>query len=54
MNSTIRKLIMKRAPLGKIIEEAMLNDMILLSQEGIQLIFEGTIDCKELMSFSSL
>lgn len=50
----IRQLIMKRAPLGEIIEEAMSNDMTLLSQEEIQLIFEGTIDCKELMSVCSL
>ena len=49
VNPIIRKLIKKRAPLGEIIEEAMVNDMTLLLQEGIQLIFEGTIDCKELM-----
>ncbi len=46
----IKLLIIKRAPLGEIIEEAMSNDMTLLTQEGIQLIFEGTIDCKECMS----
>ncbi len=51
---TIRNLIVKRASLGEIIEEAMINDMTLLSQEGIQLIFEGTTDCKELMSICSL
>ena len=54
VNPIIRQLIMKRAPLGEIIEEAMSNDMTLLLQEGIQLIFEGTIDCKELMSVCSL
>jgi type II secretory ATPase GspE/PulE/Tfp pilus assembly ATPase PilB-like protein len=54
VNPIIRQLIMKRAPLGEIIEEAMSNDMTLLSQEGIQLIFEGTIDCKELMSVCPL
>ncbi len=50
VNPIIRKLIMKRAPLAEIIEEAMINDMTLLLQEGIQLIFRGAIDCKELMS----
>ena len=50
VNPIIRKLIMKRAPLSEIIEEAMINDMTLLLQEGIQLIFKGTIDSKELMS----
>jgi len=54
VNPIIRKLIMKRAPLGEIIEEAMLNDMTLLRQEGIQLIFKGIIDCKELMSVCPL
>jgi type II secretory ATPase GspE/PulE/Tfp pilus assembly ATPase PilB-like protein len=54
VNPIIRKLIKKRAPLGEIIEEAMVNDMTLLLQEGIQLIFEGTIDCKELMSVCPL
>lgn len=54
VNPIIRKLIMKRAPLVEIIEEAMINDMSLLLQEGIQLIFEGTIDCKELMSVCPL
>ncbi len=54
LNPTIRKLIMKRAPLGEITEEAMVNDMTLLLQEGIQLIFEGTTDCRELMSVCSL
>lgn len=50
INTIIRELIMKRAPVGEIIEEAMINDMTLLLQEGIQLIFEGTIDYKELMA----
>jgi type II secretory ATPase GspE/PulE/Tfp pilus assembly ATPase PilB-like protein len=54
LNPIIRKLIMKRGPLDEIIEEAMINDMTLLLQEGIQLIFEGTTDCKELMSVCSL
>ena len=54
VNPIIRQLIIKRAPLGEIIEEAMSNDMTLLSQEAIQLVFEGTIDCKELMSVCSL
>ena len=54
VNPIIRKLIMKRAPLSEIIEEAMLNDMTLLLQEGIQLIFKGIIDCKELMSVCPL
>jgi hypothetical protein len=35
---------------GEIVDEAMINGMTLLVQEGIQLIFNGTIDCKELMS----
>jgi type II secretory ATPase GspE/PulE/Tfp pilus assembly ATPase PilB-like protein len=50
VNPSIRNLIMKRAPLGELIEEAMLNDMTLLLQEGIKLIFQGTIDYKEFMS----
>jgi type II secretory ATPase GspE/PulE/Tfp pilus assembly ATPase PilB-like protein len=50
----IRKLIVKRAPLGEIVEEAMINDMTLLLQEGIQLIFNGTIDYKELVSVCPL
>jgi type II secretory ATPase GspE/PulE/Tfp pilus assembly ATPase PilB-like protein len=54
VNQSIRKLIMKRASLGEIIEEAMINDMTLLLQEGIQLIFKGTIDYKELMSVCPL
>jgi type II secretory ATPase GspE/PulE/Tfp pilus assembly ATPase PilB-like protein len=54
VNPVIRKLISKRASLGQIIEEAMINDMILLVQEGIQLIFNGTIDRKELMSVCPL
>lgn len=53
VNSPIRKLIMNRAPLGQIIEEAVLNDMILLSQAGIQLIFEGVIDSNELTGVNS-
>ncbi|WP_163337275.1 ATPase, T2SS/T4P/T4SS family [Desulfopila sp. IMCC35008] len=54
INPNIRKLIMKRAPFGEITEEAMINDMTLLLQEGIQLIFEGITDCKELRSVCSL
>ena len=54
VNPIIRDLIMKRASPGEIVEEAMINDMTLLSQEGIQLIFKGTIDCKELMSVCPL
>ncbi|MDR3502186.1 MAG: ATPase, T2SS/T4P/T4SS family [Legionella sp.] len=54
VNPIIRKLIMKRAPLSEILEEAMINDMTLLLQEGIQLVFKGTIDSKELMSVCPL
>ncbi len=54
LNSAIRKLIMKRALREEIIEEAMLNDMTLLLQEGIQLIFEGKTDYKEMISVCSL
>lgn len=54
LTPTIRKLIMKRASLHEIIDEAMINDMTLLLQEGIQLIFKGKTDCKELMSVFSL
>ena len=54
VNPTIGKLIRKGAPLGEIIEEGMSNDMTLLAQEGIQLVFEGTIDYKELMSTCTL
>ena len=50
VNPFIRELIMKSASPGEIVEEAMISDMTLLLQEGIQLIFKGTIDCKELMS----
>ena len=54
VNPTIRKLIINREPVDDIIDEAMINGMILLLQEGIQLVFDGTIDCKELMSVFSL
>ena len=54
VNPTIRKLIINREPVDDIIDEAMVNGMILLLQEGIQLVFDGTIDCKELMSIFSL
>lgn len=51
---SIRTLIMKRAPESEIINEAIVNNMTLLIQEGIQLIFEGTTDYKELRSACSL
>jgi len=54
VNPVIRKLIMKRASLGEIVEEAMINDMTLVLQEGIQLVFKGTIDYKELTSVCPL
>jgi len=54
VDQNIRNLIMKRAPLGKIIEEAMMNDMTLLSQEGIRLFFAGIIDHKELLCACAL
>ena len=54
VNQNIRQLIMKRASLTELIEEAMSDDMTLLSQEGIQLVFEGVTDCKELMSVCTL
>jgi len=54
LNPIIRKLIVESAPLHEIIDEAMINEMTLLVQEGIQLVFEGTTDCKELMSVCSL
>jgi type II secretory ATPase GspE/PulE/Tfp pilus assembly ATPase PilB-like protein len=47
---SIGELIMTCASPSEIVEEAMINEMTLLLQEGIQLIFKGTIDCKELMS----
>ena len=54
VSPAIRPLIMKRALAGEIVEEAMGNGMTLISQEGIQLVFEGTIDCKELTAVCSL
>lgn len=50
VNPSISELIMTFASPGEIVDEAMINGMTLLVQEGIQLIFNGTIDCKELMS----
>ncbi len=50
VNQSIRELIMNFASPREIVDEAMINGMMLLVQEGIQLIFNGTIDCKELMS----
>ncbi len=46
---SIRELFMNFASPGEIVDEAMNNGMTLLVQEGIQLIFNGTIDCKELI-----
>ncbi|SHO53735.1 ATPase, T2SS/T4P/T4SS family [Desulfopila aestuarii] len=50
VNPSISELIMSFASPAEIVDEAMSNGMTLLVQEGIQLIFNGTIDCKELMS----
>lgn len=54
VNASMKKLIMNRAPLGQIIEEAVLNDTILLSQTAIKLVFEGAIDTNELTLVNSL
>ncbi len=50
VNHTIRKLIIERATVSDIKEEAISNGMTVLLQEGIQLIFAGKTDFKQVMS----
>ena len=50
---TIKKLIIERATVSDIREEAISNGMTVLLQEGIQLIFAGKTDFKQVMSVCS-
>jgi type II secretory ATPase GspE/PulE/Tfp pilus assembly ATPase PilB-like protein len=50
---TIKKLIIERATVSDIKEEAISNGMTVLLQEGIQLIFAGKTDFKQVMSVCS-
>lgn len=52
-SQTIKKLIIERAPVSDIKEEAIANGMTVLLQEGIQLIFAGKTDFKQVMSVCS-
>lgn len=52
-NQTIKKLIIERATVSDIREEAISNGMTVLLQEGIQLIFAGKTDFKQVMSVCS-
>jgi type II secretory ATPase GspE/PulE/Tfp pilus assembly ATPase PilB-like protein len=52
-SQTIKKLIIERAPVSEIKEEAIANGMTVLLQEGIQLIFAGYTDFKQVMAVCS-
>lgn len=52
-NHTIKKLIIERAAVEDIKEEAISNGMTVLLQEGIQLIFAGKTDFKQVMRVCS-
>ena len=52
-SQAIKKLIIERAPVSDIKEEAIANGMTVLLQEGIQLIFAGKTDFKQVMTVCS-
>lgn len=52
-SQAIKKLIIERAPVSDIKEEAIANGMTVLLQEGIQLIFAGKTDYKQVMTVCS-
>ncbi len=53
-NQKIKDLIIDRAPSEDIKQEAINNGMTILLQEGIQLIFDGRADLKQVMSTCSI